>query len=126
MPNTWNVRFPFVRATYEERDEEGVAERETWKPGTRYEPIDNMGNGHDVADGVGWMHLTEISRHKPGKYPERVFYTRLFEDPDGKSFGKRNLRMTTAEAFRRLCAGYRVPYEVAEQRGAAREGGERA
>jgi hypothetical protein len=112
VSQTFSVVFPFVRATREIRDEEGTATVPTWRPGTAYEAIDNQGNGASFADGCGWMHLVEISRHKPGKYPERVFYTREFEDPDGKRFGKRGLRMTTAPAFARLCAGYRVPYTV--------------
>lgn len=83
-----------------------------WRPGTRAEHCapDDV---ESVADGLGLIVLTEVSRHKPGKYPERVFYVRQWIDPEGKQFGKTDLRMTTAQAFARLCKGYRHDFEMA-------------
>ena len=90
---TYHVRYPFIRD-----------EIDAWKPGCQ------AGTGY--ADAEGQMVLTVVSVHKPGKYPERVFYTRSWIDPAGGCFGKRGLRMTTTEAFKRLASGYRHPYEL--------------
>ena len=59
----------------------------------------------------GEMLLSVVSTHKPGKFPERIFYTRQWKDPEGKVFGKGALRVTTIGTFRRLLRGYRHKYE---------------
>ena len=48
-----------------------------------------------------------VSTHKPGAFPTRVFYTRKWIDPQGKTFGKDALRVTTLGYFRTLTKGYR-------------------
>jgi hypothetical protein len=60
------------------------------------------------------MILTVVETFKPGRFPTRVFYTRQFIDPDGKTFGKSRLHIVTLEKFRRISAKYRLPYDVDE------------
>jgi hypothetical protein len=113
-----DVRYPFVREKVSLRDEDeegcGSVEVDSWRPGVRYEQYRGSGDGYTetICDGWGVMRLAEISRHKPGKYPERIFYTRQFVDPAGKVFGKPKLRMTTAQNFKVLCAGYRFESDI--------------
>lgn len=107
------VTFPFVHCTVDLHDGEGGSMKvDSWRPGTRA-VMSGPESTEDVADGLGTMNLSEVSRHKPGKYPERVFYVRTFTDPDGRTFGKTNLRMTTAQNYRRLCSGHSYPYRMA-------------
>ncbi len=112
MADPIEIVYPFTRTTYSPMGPDGVEREESWRPGTYYAATDNMGGGASFADGLGLMRVHEVSRHKPGRYPERVFYTREFIDPDGKVFGKRKLRMTTASAFASMCAGFRHPFSV--------------
>lgn len=114
------VPYPFVRDKYMEldQDEEGVVEieRQTWRPGTRFEEYGREGEYTDcLADAMGTMRVTVVSLHKPGRYPARVFYTRQWIDPDGKQFGKGKLRITTEAAFRILLRGYRYQFEIASK-----------
>jgi hypothetical protein len=51
--------------------------------------------------------LVDIHR-LPRPYPPRAFYTRQWVSPEGKTFGKTALRITTLEAFKRRVQGYRV------------------
>lgn len=105
------IPYPFVRCKVEVFDGEAPRMIESWRPGIE----DWMPNAYcegKYADGMGSMTLTEVSRHKPGKYPERVFYTRKFTTPDGVLFGKGGLRMTTATRFARLCKGYAHPFVI--------------
>lgn len=106
----FKVEFPFTKSSYQDLDEEGgVVELETWIPGTRTEAITPEDIGL-FADGVGFMLLKVISKHKPGKYPERIFYTRKFVDPDGKFFGKGKLYIAVISKFRRIANSYYCDY----------------
>lgn len=101
------VGHPFVRDKFDGYHVGIDGEIDCWKPGHRNEnvyPDDCIA----VYDGMGTQILTVVSLHKPGKYPTRVFYTRKWRDPDGATFGKGALRMTTLPAFRKIIAGYRV------------------
>lgn len=100
--------YPFVRESITLDDEDGSQVRESWRPGCVHEFEENRRSSW--AHGVGLMILFVVSKFKPGKYPERVFYTRQWRDPDGKTFGKAKLRITTTTNFRSLCAGYRHDY----------------
>lgn len=105
--------YPFVRETYKVYDEDGSRDESSWRPGVEMVPSPPYGeDGYAVADGKGAMVLTEVSRHKPGKYPERVFYTREFVDPDGYTFGKGTLRVCSAGKFTRLAARYAYPFQM--------------
>lgn len=67
-----------------------------------------------IAHGLGFQRVTVISKHKPGKFPARVFYVRKWEDPDGKVWGKGKLHITTEAAFKGLVRGYRHEFELVE------------
>lgn len=110
--NEIRVPYPFILDTAPDFEGGTMMDVPTWRPGTRgvVKLPDDVGS---VADGMGFIVLIEISRHKPGRYPERVFYVRQWIDPDGRRFGKPGLRMTTAHAFARLCKGYRHEFEMA-------------
>ena len=108
----FEVRYPFVRVTpfVGEPFDAGA-----WRPGCEEQPEEEW-----FADAHGQMLLEVISTHKPGKFLDRVFYTRHWRDPDGKEFGKNNLRVATASSFGRLLKGYRHDYECEEEEEAAR------
>lgn len=108
------VPYPFVREVKEIPGPEGMEVVDGWKPGTENEhvPPDDC---EAVADAMGKQVLTVVSTHKPGRFPLRVFYTRRWEAPDGRRFGKTNCRITTAQAFRRLVAGFRYQFRLRER-----------
>lgn len=108
------VRYPFVREkaiAHWEYSEDGPVEIETWRPGIVYEQC-GPEDVEAVAHGEGLMLLNIVSSHKPGRYPERVFYERRWVDPDGNVFGRAKLLIATREKFNRLSRGYAHPYEV--------------
>lgn len=107
----YKVVYPFTRDIYGEWTEDGLIEHDTWRPGTRPKPI-YPDDAEDVADAEGLMILEIISIHKPGKYPTRIFYTRKYQDPDGKVFGKGRLHIASVDKFRRLSAKYYYDYRV--------------
>lgn len=113
--------YPFVRyvADLYDEDDGRPYQTEGWRPGCTLKIDENAGGyfpeNHYVADGVGSMVLNVVAVFRPGRFPERVFYTRRWVDPDGREFGKPNkLRVTTAAHFRRLLKGYRHDFEVSE------------
>lgn len=107
----FEARYPFVRDTYSAFDGEGYSELSTWKPGTRAVPM-GPEDSEMVADAEGAIILTVVGVFKPGKFPTRVFFTRLWRDPDGREFGKGKCRMTTVGNFYALTRGYRHRYEL--------------
>jgi hypothetical protein len=122
MSEIYEAPYPFVRDVYGELDGDesgcGYVEVTTWKPGVRHEYV-YPDDTQSVADAVGKVRYTVISRHKPGpRYPERVFYTRKWIDPDGHEFGRCALRITTVQAFESLIRGYRFDYEMAKPKAA--------
>lgn len=106
--------YPFIRDTYTTYDNDEYAEIATWRPGCRSECV-YPDDAEAVSDGVGAILLTIVSIHKPGRYPERVFFTRRWRDPDGREFGKGKLHIVTTEKFRRLSRGYQHEYRVIDQ-----------
>lgn len=108
----FELRYPMVLETVSLFDEEGPIQTESWRPGTRWAHTSPYGDAESYADGEGKMLLTVVSMHKPGKYPERVFFTRKFVSPVGREFGSSKLRMATIQTFRRLTKGFRYEYEV--------------
>lgn len=106
------VAYPMVLEPVELLGDDGPYQTKSWRPGVRYVNQSPYGDSAASADGVGWMILRVVSIHKPGKYPERVFYTRTWTDPTGQSFGKTKLRVTTTQAFRAMAKGFRYEYEV--------------
>lgn len=67
-----------------------------------------------VADAMGAQVITVVSVHRPGRFPTRVFYTRQWRDPDGKLFGKGNLRVLSIHHFRTLTRGYRHEFRLVQ------------
>jgi hypothetical protein len=112
------VRFPFVRETVDLPDDDpegvGFVRVQSWKPGVRFEALPPYGeDSESVADAEGQMVLTVVDVHRPGRFPTRVFFTRAWVDPDGKTFGKGALRITTMQAFKRRAGSYQHEYRVA-------------
>lgn len=109
--------YPFIRTVYDAPpdDPEGTkpVEIATWRPGVEHE---NTSQYSEItyADAMGEVVFTIIGVFKPGGYPERVFYLRNWIDPDGKRFGRNNLRMTTTQNFRNLIKGYRHDFEMSD------------
>lgn len=112
MSKEYFVDFPFRKGMHHGYDADGPFEESTWIPGCDAE--NNYDDFDLVADGMGKMVLTEISRHKPGKYPERVFYVREWIDPQGFRFGKKKLRITAASNFKKLAGGYQQKFTMRE------------
>ena len=110
----FEVEYPFVRDTFTEWDEDGSHDVPCWRPGTRDEFV-APDDCEAVADGIGAQFLHVVSTHKPGqRWPERVFYTRKWRDPDGKVFGKNKLHIVTKGAFNRRCRGFFYRYRLPE------------
>lgn len=109
--------YPFVREVFNGVDFDGENfhefQHEGWRPGCDVESDDSMYGRFYCADGIGSMILTVVSTHKPGNFPERVFFTRHWRDPDGKEFGKKTkLRVIAVSSFTALTRGYRHRFEV--------------
>ena len=115
---TFEFSYPFVLDTFSQMYEDGVAESTTWKPGVRFVDV-SPESTVTFADGIGQQIITVIATFKPGKYPERIFFTRHWKDPTGKIFGKGGLRITTAGAFSTLTRGYRYEFEMSSPKGTA-------
>ena len=105
--------YPFCRETFVGHDAGGPFSDECWRPGCDKD-TDEFDHYTYAADATGHMLLTIVSTHKPGRYQERVFYTRQWRDPDGKVFGSPKLRVTSANAFKRLAKGYRHSFHNAD------------
>lgn len=69
-----------------------------------------------MADGVGAQILTVVGKYRPGKFPERIFYTRRWRDPDAHEFGKGKLHTRTVGSFTALVRGYGYPFRLAGER----------
>lgn len=106
------IAYPMVVEPVQLLGDDGPYETKSWRPGVRYELYSPYGGSTACADGVGQMVLQVVSTHKPGRYPERVFYIRQWVDPLGKTFGKKKLRITTSQAFMSMLKGFRYEYEV--------------
>jgi len=107
------AEYPFVRDAYQDFDEDGPIEVNTWKPGVRHEMV-YPDDSETYADAKGKVTYTVIAIFKPGSYPERIFYIRNWVNPDGKRFGKNKLRIATRQNFRVLLRGYRHEYQMYE------------
>lgn len=115
---TYSVRYPFVRTKADipggDEDGDGFITIDTWKPGVEH-GNDGSGETYSWADGHGEMLLSVVDVHKPGKFPARVFFTRQWQDPDGKRFGKGKLHIMTSQAFKRRLRGYMHEYDPPEE-----------
>ena len=106
------VPYPFVLTSHMEvdLDDEGGHGRgwsePSWKPGVERIPV-YPDSDEAVFHGEGFMVLTVVDTFKPKGWPTRVFYTRKWIDPQGRTFGKNALRTTTLGHFKTLARGYR-------------------
>lgn len=108
IDKTYSIRYPFVKDSYFDFSCEEDTLKIGWRPGVNCRKDDDY-HGEFYAEGEGLMLLTVVSIHKPGKYPERVFYTKSWVSPDGVKFGKPGLKITTFAAFKNQIKGYRYP-----------------
>ena len=121
---TIEIDFPFVRCLAQNHtDSRGKTDDcrfLSWRPGVFLEVTYDTGwgdypepNEGAVANGMGKMLLAEIDRHAlPKPYQARVFYTRQWQDPDGRVFGKKQIRIITAGGFTHLCDGWRHEFAL--------------
>jgi hypothetical protein len=102
------IGYPFVMDQRDGRDADGAPLFDpSWRPGTK---MVQVYDDHDTfADAIGTMVLTVVATFTPPGFPDRVFYTRRWRDPDGDEFGpvKQKLRCTSRAHFTALCKGYR-------------------
>ena len=104
----YEIRFPFKMGEHHPfPDEDGPppAAIKVWQPGWDQEA--SQYGEHHWCEAWGAEIRTIVSIHKPGRYPERVFYVRQWRDPDGKVFGKKSLRILASRDFRRWASGDR-------------------
>lgn len=111
---TYEVRFPFKTEEYHPPIDEGPESggtfcmppsRPTWVPG--WKAGETYYGERNWCEGWGAELRTVVSIHRPGKYPERVFYVRQWRDPDGRVFGKKGLRIVASRDFRTWATGRR-------------------
>ena len=99
---TFRTPFPFLASKKQLFDEAGAREIISWRPGLEYEAQPPEGGwSKSYCNGWGSRIIEIISLHKPGKYPERVFFTRRWQPPNGAEFGKSACRVTTLSTMRR-------------------------
>lgn len=97
---TWRKPAMFVTDDYSAYDAiKGDHVVKTWRPGVRMVQVgpedydaDCDGEGYEVREIAA---VVTVSRETS----RRVLYRRSWLDPDGRAFGKRKMRMTTASAF---------------------------
>jgi len=109
------IIYPFVRDIYEpDKYNPDGPKLDSWKPGVRHE-FRHPDYMQAVADAEGHQIFNMVDVYKPGRFPTRVFYTRLWRDPEGKVFGlKGKLRIATMTRFKKLAEGYYDDYEVSD------------
>jgi hypothetical protein len=106
------VPHPFIREEYSASDGDGKYSNYIgWRPGVKSEFL-RSGSEDRRADGIGAQILTLVGRYRPGEFPERVFYTRKWRDPEGRVFGKNKLHTKTVGNFNTLVRGYRGYFYV--------------
>lgn len=115
---SYYAAYPFIREVYSYLMDIGGTGQNVnqlcWKPGVKYELIGPYAeDGTAVANGMGSVtyHVVSICP-LPRPYPARVFYTRQWTSPDGRVFGKKNLRIITLVSFRSLIKGFRYHVEA--------------
>ena len=121
LGTVFKVPYPFVLTIGSALDDEGPSYFPSWKPGTEEREV-YPDSSEMVYHGIGSMVLTVVATFKPPKWPTRVFYTRSWTDPQGRTFGKNNLRITTLGNFNRMKDGYR--YRQTAKKGGWREAAE--
>lgn len=109
----FRVTAPFVKVLYTVWDEAGSFEVEGWKPGTRFEQIDESYGPTRIADAEGFAVFRVVEAVRlPRPYGERIFFTRTWINPDGEPFGKGRLMVKPTHTFRRWATRWRHDYEI--------------
>lgn len=109
----FRVKYPFVSCVYSGYDERGEFQEDSWRPGCKSVLMPDCDTAW-FANAEGQMVITVVGVFKPGKFPERVFYTRKWIDPDGKEFGNGKLRIATTPTFKKRIMGYYHQYEISD------------
>ena len=117
MSDEITVVYPFIKAPVTLMDDEGQFTMLSWRPGTlepkKREYLEHSDDYYRIAHSEGHMLVRYIlSVQMPKPYVNRVFYVRRWRDPDGKEFGKRDLRVCTVRRYDDMVRGYRFPYHV--------------
>ena len=124
---TYEVRYPFKLeevGVYNDYEVFGdfcgtTVTKQEWRQGARRKcryPDDD----YLFADGEGTMLLHVVGTCKlPGKYMERVFYTRKWICPDGSEVGRSDLRVSTLNHFIARASGFYYDYETEAEDDAA-------
>lgn len=73
---------------------------------------DRMGGDTWYAHGEGKKIITEVSRHTPPGYGEKVFFTTEYIDPDGNKVSRKRLQMLGVKAYERRLLGFIRDYEI--------------
>lgn len=107
--SVFEVDCPFIRAPFESYDEDGPYRILSWRPGAIWEVYGPYGDDAALrAHGMGKVRYKVIAVcPMPRPYPTRVFFTRKWTNPDGRTFGTSKLHVMTREAFKRRTVSYR-------------------
>ena len=106
---TYIVKYPFIKTTFSFYE---GSKTPTWKPGIEYRYACPQAEAEPYADGRGYQCIKVISKHKPPGFPERIFYTRTWIDPDGKEFGKNQCRVKTTGNITKILNGFQYEYLI--------------
>jgi hypothetical protein len=114
----YTLRFPFKRGEFDPYpDYEDPAsgalfcapkKQPTWVPG--WDGGADQYGEHQWCDGWGLEVRAVVGVFRPGHYPERCFYTRSWQDPDGRVFGRKGLRVIPSRDFRSWARGSRYRF----------------
>ena len=100
----FKVECPFLRTAHDDFCSDPEINRWPekvlgWRPGNIWHE-EGYGESYAEAHGMGYCVYTVIDTHKlPPPYRERVFYLRSWIDPDGRCFGKKDVKITTPQAL---------------------------
>ncbi|MCP5080007.1 MAG: hypothetical protein GY951_18425 [Psychromonas sp.] len=112
LKTVYSVEYPFYMGDHSRYIDGEFVPDEVWIPGCKV--VDCPPDDAElIADAMGEMILTIVDIYKPGRYPERVFYTRKWVDPDGGKFGAGKLHITTTPTFKKRTLGYYHEYKLA-------------
>ena len=76
----------------------GTVSIKSWRPGVRYENV-APDDAEPVWDGEGMETRTIVAIAHIDGGGLRILYRREWQKPDGKTFGKKTVRLTTPSAF---------------------------
>lgn len=109
----FSVSYPFCLDVHAGIADEFHPPFGKWRPGIDYVPY-GPDDVEAVAHGMGVMLMTVVDVFHPKPFPPRVFFTRKYQDPDGKVFGKNKLHIWTREKFLRISRGFHVEFKIVE------------